>query len=277
MRFLVRPPGTGKTSTIVGLIGAFIASRPAVLVDSNNAQSITRKILLCAPSNAAVDEVAKRLKDGVRGAQGELIIPKLVRIGADSKVNVAVKDIFIDELVEAQKNRLEAGTKGADGMSGVANRIHELRQQITEMREVRNAKQLEAEHVPAASPLFTTLQQEVAQARRKIHELSQQLDEARDQQAASKRYLDAATRKLRMQILQDADVVCSTLSGSGHDYMSQLPFDFETVVIDEACQCVEPASLIPLRYNATQCILVGGNYTPLYGCLKNMMIETFAR
>lgn len=244
------PPGTGKTSTIVGLVGAFIASRPK----AQDTRSITRKILLCAPSNAAVDEVAKRLKDGVRGAQGELIIPKLVRIGADSKINMAVKDIFIDELVEAQ-NKLE--NKTGEKPSGNSDRIHELRQEITHVREIRNAKQIEAEQVTAASPLYAGLQQEVTKARRKMHELSQQLDEARDQQAASKRYLDAATRKLRMQILQDADVICSTLSGSGHDYMSQLPFDFETVVIDEACQCAEPASLIPLRYNATQCILVG--------------------
>jgi len=90
----------------------------------------------------------------------------------------------------------------------------------------------------------------------RIYELSAQLDRARDQQDASKRYLDAATRKLSMRILQDGNVVCSILSGSGHDYMSQLQFGFETVVIAEACKRVEPASLIPLRCNTTQCILL---------------------
>jgi len=251
------PPGTGKTSTIVGLIGAFIASRPAVEDPKGGGPpSITRKILLCAPSNAAVDEVAKRLKEGVRGAQGELIIPKLVRIGAESKVNMAVKDIFIDELVEAMSKDSEPG-KAAESVAGAAGAIQDLRRQLSELRDTRDAKQMEAERLPTESPQYRTLQEEVTRIRRKIHELSAQIDRARDQQDASKRYLDAATRKLRMQILQDADVVCSTLSGSGHDYMSQLPFDFETVVIDEACQCVEPASLIPLRYNATQCILVG--------------------
>ncbi|OAV97590.1 hypothetical protein PTTG_01906 [Puccinia triticina 1-1 BBBD Race 1] len=250
------PPGTGKTSTIVGLVGAFIASRPKVDDSAGGPPSITRKILLCAPSNAAVDEVAKRLKEGVRGAQGELIIPKLVRIGADSKVNMAVKDIFIDELVAAMSKDSEPG-KAAETVAGSAGAIQDLRQQLSKLRDTRDSKQMEAERLPADSPHYRTLQEEVTHTRRKIHELSAKIDQARDQQDASKRYLDAATRKLRMQILQDADVVCSTLSGSGHDYMSQLPFDFETVVIDEACQCVEPASLIPLRYNATQCILVG--------------------
>ncbi|KAI9601419.1 hypothetical protein H4Q26_001237 [Puccinia striiformis f. sp. tritici PST-130] len=235
---LLRLPG--KTSTIVGLIGAFIASRPKVDDSTGGGPpSITRKILLCAPSNAAVDEVAKRLKEGVRGAQGELIIPKLVRIGADSKVNLAVKDIFIDELVEAMSKDSEPG-QAAQKVAGATGAIQDLRNQLTELRDARDSKQMEAERLATEAPQYRKLQ-----------------EEARDQQDASKRYLDAAKRKLRMQILQDADVVCSTLSGSGHDYMSQLPFDFETVVIDEACQCVEPASLIPLRYNATQCILVG--------------------
>ncbi|MBW0473616.1 hypothetical protein O181_013331 [Austropuccinia psidii MF-1] len=251
------PPGTGKTSTIVGLIGAFMASRPRVANSGGGPSAVTRKVLLCAPSNAAVDEVVKRLKDGVRGAEGELIIPKLVRIGADSKVNLAVKDIFIDELVEAMSKEQAEPGQAAQTVSGSATLIHDLRQQITNLRETRDAKSMEAEQLPPASAQYQELQAEVTKIRRKIHELSQKIDDARDQQSASKRYLDAATKGLRMQILQDADVICSTLSGSGHDYMSQLPFDFETVVIDEACQCVEPASLIPLRYNATQCIMVG--------------------
>ncbi|KAI8461259.1 SEN1 N terminal-domain-containing protein [Phakopsora pachyrhizi] len=250
------PPGTGKTSTIVGLVGAFIASRPAVNKPSGGAASITKKILLCAPSNAAVDEVAKRLKEGVRGSQGELIIPKLVRIGADSKVNISVKDIFIDVLVENMGRDMEP-QKDSETLLDTTGLIQDLRQQIQELRLTRNSKQDQFGSLSSGSPQFLELNEELTQIKRKIHQLSQKLDEARDQQSASKRSLDAATRKLRMQILQDADVVCSTLSGSGHDYMSQLPFDFETVVVDEACQCVEPALLIPLRYNASQCIMVG--------------------
>ncbi|KNZ57812.1 hypothetical protein VP01_2066g1 [Puccinia sorghi] len=100
---------------------------------------------------------------------------------------------------------------------------------------------MEAKRLPMESPQYRTLQEEVVQIKRKIHQFSAQIGRARDQQDTSKQYLDAATRKLRIQILQDVDV---------------LPFDFETIVIDEACQCVELASLSPLRYNAPQCILV---------------------
>jgi len=42
------PPGTGKTQTITGIISMLIASGVS-------------KILVCAPSNAGVDEVITRL------------------------------------------------------------------------------------------------------------------------------------------------------------------------------------------------------------------------
>ena len=43
------PPGTGKTSTIIGLISLFLKNEPK------------SKILVCAPSNAGIDEICARL------------------------------------------------------------------------------------------------------------------------------------------------------------------------------------------------------------------------
>ena len=54
-----------------------------------------------------------------------------------------------------------------------------------------------------------------------------------------------------------ADVICATLGGAGHPTLATLPFDFETVVIDEAAQAVELDTLIPLRYGCQRCIMVG--------------------
>lgn len=52
-------------------------------------------------------------------------------------------------------------------------------------------------------------------------------------------------------------MICSTLGSAGHESLAGLAFDFETVIIDEAAQAREVESLIPLRYNCRQCILVG--------------------
>ncbi len=83
------------------------------------------------------------------------------------------------------------------------------------------------------------------------------LDEAKDKQQSQHRQREADRRRARLEILGDADVICTTLSGAGHEMLSGVAFDFETVVIDEAAQAVELSSIIPLRYGCKQCIMVG--------------------
>jgi hypothetical protein len=86
--------------------------------------------------------------------------------------------------------------------------------------------------------------------------LTQQFDRAKDKQKSDARGLDAMRRKFRAEVLYEADVICSTLSGSGHESLEQ--FDFEMVVIDEAAQAIELSSLIPLKYRCKRCVMVGG-------------------
>ncbi|GAA6059556.1 hypothetical protein JCM10212_000612 [Sporobolomyces blumeae] len=253
------PPGTGKTSTIVGLVGAFIDSRPRVAAPISvgkptNPDTIppVPKVLLCAPSNAAVDEVAKRLKEGVRNMDGELYVPKVVRIGADSAVDISVKDVFIDELVE----RATSGIKTVNS-SEAQTRMQSMRNEIEGLRVQRDEKQMEMDATINNDMRRAELNLELKQFKAKIFDLSQRLDSEKDKAQQSRRAMDAEQRKMRIKILSEADVICSTLSGAGHDYMSQLPFDFETVIIDEAAQSIELSSLIPLKYGCTRCILVG--------------------
>lgn len=260
--FSSRPPGTGKTKTIVGLIGAFIDSRPRAFApievgrptDPSSIEPVA-KVLLCAPSNAAVDEVAKRIKDGIRGINGQLYIPKVVRIGSDSSIDISVKDIFIDELVQrAISDKKESQGDETTGQLSMQN----MRSEIDNLRRERDNKKLELDTIRDNQARSTELSTELKVVKSKIFALSQKLDSQKDKDQQSKRANDAMQRKVRMQILSEADVICGTLSASGAEFMSQLPFDFETVIIDEAAQSVELSSLIPLRYGCKRCILVGG-------------------
>jgi superfamily I DNA and/or RNA helicase len=62
--FLIQgPPGTGKTHTVHGII--------SMLAEAN------RKVMVCAPSNSAIDEIVLRLSTNKFGE-----IPRFVRVGA---------------------------------------------------------------------------------------------------------------------------------------------------------------------------------------------------
>ncbi|RKP26206.1 AAA domain-containing protein, partial [Syncephalis pseudoplumigaleata] len=68
---------------------------------------------------------------------------------------------------------------------------------------------------------------------------------------------DAQRKMLKKMLIQRAHIICATLSSSGHELLTASRVRFETVLIDEASQCVELSSLIPLQYDARRCILVG--------------------
>lgn len=74
------PPGTGKTTTLVELI--------------KKAWHMTRsKVLCCAPSNVAVDNVAEKLVEGERPL-------RIVRIGHPARITKPVIEHCLDALVE---------------------------------------------------------------------------------------------------------------------------------------------------------------------------------
>ena len=60
---------------------------------------------------------------------------------------------------------------------------------------------------------------------------------------------------LEKRILEEANMICCTLSSSGIERLDQHEFDY--LIIDEACQCVELSSLIPFQYKVNKVILVG--------------------
>ncbi|CAG8446360.1 8727_t:CDS:2 [Acaulospora morrowiae] len=153
------PPGTGKTSTIVGIISAVFAFNSS------------GKILVCAPSNAAVDELVKRLMNGIYNSYGKLNRVNVVRIGSPENCHEDVKHKTLD---------------------------------------------YQAEKISRNSSIITAKQ----------------------------------------EILSSADIICSTLTGSGHEILNIFN-EFDTVIIDEAAQAVELNTLIPLKFNPRRCVLVG--------------------
>eukprot|EP01039_Chlorochromonas_danica_P005350 gene5350-5886_t len=69
-------------------------------------------------------------------------------------------------------------------------------------------------------------------------------------------FIPASTRDLvETSIIDEAQLLFTTLNSCGHPSMESTEFCLS--VIDEAAQCVEPSTLIPLRRGCKQCVMVG--------------------
>ena len=253
-----RPPGTGKTSTICGLVAVFLSrrGRPAAAIQvgkSSNPvdKNPSSKILICAPSNAAIDEVAYRIKEGYRGSMKRSDNAKVVRIGAERTINISVRDISLDTLVDQKLN----GVTSAMKEKGIGDEVAVLRAKLNEIKMMRNNKLKELTNLQDNLVRFQALEEEVKRLNSQRMTITQRLDRLKDQQKSESRTLDAIRRRTRWEVLQEADVICATLSGSGHEILDR--FEFETIIIDEAAQAIELSSLIPLKYKCNRCILVG--------------------
>ncbi|KAF5360948.1 hypothetical protein D9756_004803 [Leucocoprinus leucothites] len=246
------PPGTGKTSTICGLVSLALSKRPRPAVPiqaGKNApalQPALPKVLLCAPSNAAIDEIARRIKDGYRGPEKSGEGVKVVRIGAEQSMNTAVKDISLDHLVDQAIDGPKDSNNSGD-IGGIRKELEEIRSKKDQLHE-----ELGGNTDPSR---LGTIQSEIVQLNARRTLLVSRLDRLKDEQKSASRTLDALRRSTRQKVLLEADVICSTLSGAGHDIIEQL--DFDMVIIDEAAQAIELSTLIPLKYRCQRCILVG--------------------
>jgi len=138
----------------------------------------------------------------------------------------------------------------------VLDDIVRLRADLDSVRRQKQEKQEELSTIRDNAARTLALEDEIKRLNSQRIALTQQVDRLKDQQKSDNRTLDAVRRKFRQEVLLEADVVCSTLSGSGHEVLEQL--EFEMIIIDEAAQAIELSSLIPLRYRCARCVMVGG-------------------
>jgi len=261
------PPGTGKTKTIVAMVGALLTgvlktshgavaiSRPgAAPLDAagRSVQSPSKKLLVCAPSNAAVDELVLRLKAGVKTTNGTFHKVDVLRLGRSEAINADVRDVTLDELVKA---RMDAEIN-KNGNISERERMHqeagEIKLKVMDLRGRIEAARDSTDRGP-----YLKLQREFDELKRRQAHIGAKIDAAKDGGNTYAREVEIKRRQVQQEVLDKAQVLCATLSGSGHEMFKNLNVEFETVIIDEAAQCVELSALIPLKYGCSKCILVG--------------------
>ncbi|KAB8294774.1 hypothetical protein EYC80_006736 [Monilinia laxa] len=259
------PPGSGKTKTIIAMVGALLSqvllqqAQPVGFRPQGHnggtgaqAQAPKKKLLICAPSNAAVDELVLRLKQGILPLSGGHQKINVIRVGRSDAINSSVKDVTLDELVRI---KLEGDQESKKGQMSDREKLHKdaglIKERLNVLRPEMDKCRAEGDKTSELK-----LQREFDELKRKQAHIGNKIDE--DKESDNKvRQNEISRRMFTQEIIDGAHVLCATLSGSGHDFLRNVNVEFETVIIDEAAQCIELSALIPLKYGATKCILVG--------------------
>jgi predicted DNA helicase len=215
------PPGTGKTTTAIEVIQQYVDRGQTVLAT--------------AASNTAVDNLVAFLVD--RGVDA-------VRVGHPARVMPNLRDHTLDHRVQqtdayqqAQQAREQAfklkneqdehqypSGRWRRGMSN--DRIQQL------ARENRSARGVPAHKIRSMAEWL---------------DLEARVDELFDEH-------DRLENEAIDQVLDEADVVCTTNSTSGSRMLEDRSFD--VLVLDEATQATEPSALVPLT-RAGKIVLAG--------------------
>ncbi|TVU46312.1 hypothetical protein EJB05_05838 [Eragrostis curvula] len=224
------PPGTGKTTTIIEII----------------LQEIKRgsKVLACAASNIAVDNIVERLAR---------YRTKLVRLGHPARLLPQVLDSALDaqimKIIFAFDYALLSSCYFAAIVYVIASYIHDSWDQV-----------LRADNSSLAGDIRKEMK---AREPATVKALNSKLLKAKDRNTKRdiRKELKTLAKEERKRqqlaitdVLKNADVVLTTLTGASSKKLNGITFDL--VVIDEAAQALEVACWMALL-KGPRCILAG--------------------
>ncbi|NWS10094.1 SETX helicase, partial [Pachyramphus minor] len=242
------PPGTGKSKTIVGLLSRVLRenTRNEKTAHKKNSKIKPNRFLVCAPSNAAVDELMKKIivafkekcqnKQEPLGNCGDI---KLVRLGAEKAINNEVRGFSLDKQVEHRMKR-----KPGDSDQDIQKKKAALDQKLDLLSRQRAMHRCEKRE-------SQMLDEEIARLAKERQQLASQQKEVRGH-----------SQKVQADIILESDIICCTLSTSGGSLLEsafarQGHDPFSCVIVDEAGQSCEVETLIPLIHRCNKLVLVG--------------------
>ncbi|KAM6169974.1 putative helicase senataxin [Rhynchocyon petersi] len=243
------PPGTGKSKTIVGLLYRLLTeTQKKGYSDENlNAKIKQNRILVCAPSNAAVDELMKKIilafkercKDK-RNPMGNCGDINLVRLGPEKSINTEVLKFSLDSQVNHRMKKelpfhVQEMHKRKDFLDHQLDELSRQRALCRGGREIQRQK----------------LDENIAEVSKERQELASKIKE-----------VQGRPQKTQSIIILESHIICCTLSTSGgllleSAFRGQGGVPFSCVIVDEAGQSCEVETLTPLIHRCNKLILVG--------------------
>ncbi|XP_007942395.1 probable helicase senataxin [Orycteropus afer afer] len=243
------PPGTGKSKTIVGLLYRLLTEnqRKGYSDENSNAKIKQNRVLVCAPSNAAVDELMKKIilefkekckdKKNPMGNCGDI---NLVRLGPEKSINNEVLKFSLDSQVNHRmKKELPFHVQEMHRRKEFLD--HQLDELSRQRALCRGGREIQRQE----------FDEKIATVSKERQELASQIKE-----------VQGRPQKTQNIIILESHVICCTLSTSGgllleSAFRGQGGVPFSCVIVDEAGQSCEVETLTPLIHRCNKLILVG--------------------
>ncbi|XP_057610570.1 probable helicase senataxin isoform X2 [Chionomys nivalis] len=243
------PPGTGKSKTIVGLLYRLLTEnqRKGHSDENFNAKIKQNRVLVCAPSNAAVDELMKKIilefkekckdKKNPMGNCGDI---NLVRLGPEKSINTEVLKFSLDSQVNHRMKKdlpshIQEMLRRKEFLDGQLDELSRRRALCRGGREMQRQE----------------LDGHIVKVSKERQELASKIKE-----------VQGRPQKTQNTIILESHVICCTLSTSGgllleSAFRGQGGVPFSCVIVDEAGQACEVETLTPLIHRCNKLILVG--------------------
>jgi senataxin len=126
----------GEVKVLAESYDAVVGKRAALSL--SDAAKKRPRILVCAPSNAAVDNVIlKIMEDGFIDGNGMRYNPSIVRIGSGQ--SSSVKDVCLEDKVESYLSESMDVTKLENTIEGLKGECRRIHSDITKLRQRMNA------------------------------------------------------------------------------------------------------------------------------------------
>ncbi|XP_021896083.1 LOW QUALITY PROTEIN: uncharacterized ATP-dependent helicase C29A10.10c-like [Carica papaya] len=303
------PPGTGKTHTVWGMLNVIhlvqyqhyytsllkkLAPESYKQVSESNSDNVVMgsidevlqnmdqnlfrtlpklcpkpRMLVCAPSNAATDELLARVLDrGFIDGEMKVYRPDVARVGVDSQTRAA-QAVSVERRTEQLLARPREEILGH--MHNLRAREAVLSQQIAGLQRELSvaAAAIRSQGSVGVDPdvliardqnrdaLLQNLAAVVETRDKVLVEMSRLLIVEGKFRTGNNFNLDEARGNLEASFANEAEIVFTTVSSSGRKLFSRLTHGFDMVVIDEAAQASEVGVLPPLSLGAARCVLVG--------------------
>lgn len=226
------------------------------------------RILICAQSNAAVDELVSRISEGLYGSDGKTYKPYVVRFGNAKTVHPNSLPFFIDTLVEqrlAEETTNQTGgenDKDAESSGSLRSKLEKIVDNIRyyeskrakiEQNELRTNDSMDEKNTKKDDSLEISdaaigAKLNILYGQKKA--ICAELAAAQAREKKTSEEGRSLKHKIRKSILMEAEILVSTLSGCGGDIYSVCSESassnrfgkfseqslFDVVIIDEAAQ-----------------------------------------